>query len=406
MCSRVTVWRHQRDEVERIRTCRTLTCSECTPSHTVPAADFDDHRRMVLEREYQQTAINRPGVLRGDHDFSSVVDGDEEEEGEEEDPESMEFVESLRNFVYEDLDDDFEVDLSNTEGMHNPCIYCKYANIVGQYDDKVDFFIQLNKWFQQSGVARAQYTSLRNLLRFCLHIDLPSLRRRESHLRSITTICPQFIDCCPSGCMAYTGSHAKLAACTHCNTPRYQEHIHIGQKLKARQHFLYIPIVPRLKIQYSNGKRSHVLKTYRKALMDSYKHGQLRDFWDGDLFRTYHHAKLGLFKQPTDVGLQLSLDGVQLVRKKTHSVTPVILLNQNLPPSERVWIQNILLSTLIPGPREPIDLDSFLYPLVQEMKTLDRGVAGVEDGAVSLDHAGRIFTLHAWITTVTGTLFL
>jgi hypothetical protein len=97
----------------------------------VLAADFDDHWRIVLEREYQQTAINRLGVLRSDHDFSLVVNRDEEEEGEEEDPKSIEFVKLLRNFVYEDLDNDFEVNLSNTKGMHNPCIYCKYANIVG-----------------------------------------------------------------------------------------------------------------------------------------------------------------------------------------------------------------------------------------------------------------------------------
>lgn len=41
------------------------------------------------------------------------------------------------------------------------------------------------------------------------------------------------------------------------------------------------------------------------------------------------------------MGLQLSLDRFQLVQNRTHSVTLVILLNLNLPPSERVHSSNI-----------------------------------------------------------------
>ena len=198
--------------------------------------------------------------------------------------------------------------------------------------------------------------------------------------------------------MAYTGAHAEKRACDYCGAPRFREEL----KVNPYQQFLYIPLAKRLEIQFSNRDRSCLLKAYRTELLKSYTEGQYRDIWDGRLFHEYHRQKLGLFKNPTDVGLQLSLDGVQMVRKKTHSVTPVILLNLNLPPEERVQIQNILISTLIPGPAEPKDLDSFLYPLVQEMHILGDGIDGVVDGEFGVGTAGHIFRLRAWITTVTG----
>jgi hypothetical protein len=56
-----------------------------------------------------------------------------------------------------------------------------------------------------------------------------------------------------------------------------------------------------------------------------------------------------------------------------HEITPVILINLNLPPKERYKKVNILASTIIPGPKKPKELDSFLRPLVEELKRLDDG---------------------------------
>jgi hypothetical protein len=92
----------------------------------------------------------------------------------------------------------------------------------------------------------------------------------------------------------------------------------------------------------------------------------------------------------------MSLDGMQLTNMRHHEVTPVIFMNLNLPPEERYLVKNILAGLVIPGPKKPHDLDTFLRPLVDELLDLDKGVYAW-DG-----YSKTPFQLKAWVTMVTG----
>src|SRR5438045_8177915 len=70
----------------------------------------------------------------------------------------------------------------------------------------------------------------------------------------------------------------------------------------------------------------------------------------------------------------MSLNGVQVTNMHHHEVTPVILINLNLPPEECYKVVNILASMIISGPKKPKNLDLFLWPLVDELKQLDYGI--------------------------------
>jgi hypothetical protein len=167
---------------------------------------------------------------------------------------------------------------------------------------------------------------------------------------------------------------------------------------QARKRFAYIPLIDRLRIQYQNPARSKILGSYRQSLSQPPQEGQgkLCDFFDGELFRSFHVGELGLFNDPRDVALHMSLDGVQITNMKHHEVTPIIFINLNLPPEERYQVKNILAGLLIPGPKKPMDLDTFLQPLVDELLELDKGVPAF-DG-----YTGARFLLRAWVTMVTG----
>src|SRR5213595_1598013 len=71
-----------------------------------------------------------------------------------------------------------------------------------------------------------------------------------------------------------------------------------------------------------------------------------------------------------------------------------MLINMNLPPNERVKLENILLCSFTPGPQELKILDSFLYPLLQEFLLLEKGVK-IWDG-----FRGMRFQLYAHICVI------
>jgi hypothetical protein len=159
---------------------------------------------------------------------------------------------------------------------------------------------------------------------------------------------------------------------------------------------MYMPLTDRLKLQYRNASRARVLSTYRHGFTKEDSQGKSRDVFDGDLYHQFHREELGLFRDRRDVALHMTLDGVQVVKVGHHEATPVVLINLNLPPEDRYKVENILASTIIPGPHKPKDLDSFLQPLVEELKDLDRGVQAYDA------NTGCTFNLKAWITMVTG----
>jgi len=84
--------------------------------------------------------------------------------------------------------------------------------------------------------------------------------------------------------------------------------------------------------------------------------------------RCYHYQSLAdnnILQGDGDVGLQLSIDGTNILKERSiHSVTPILLLLLNLPLEERVIRENFILSMIIPGPKEPNDCNTFLQPLL------------------------------------------
>ena len=48
-----------------------------------------------------------------------------------------------------------------------------------------------------------------------------------------------------------------------------------------------------------------------------------------------------------------------------------MFINANLVPSERVKKENLLISLIIPGPNQPKHFNSFLRPVIDELKLLE-----------------------------------
>ena len=48
-----------------------------------------------------------------------------------------------------------------------------------------------------------------------------------------------------------------------------------------------------------------------------------------------------------------------------------MFINANLPSSERVKKKNLLISAIILGPNQPKNFNSFLRPIINELKMLE-----------------------------------
>jgi hypothetical protein len=73
-----------------------------------------------------------------------------------------------------------------------------------------------------------------------------------------------------------------------------------------------------------------------------------------------------------------------------------VLFNYNLPPGICFHQENVLCIGVIPGPSKPLDFDSFLWPLIQELLELELGVLAFDASTQ------RQIQLHAHLLVVFG----
>ena len=253
--------------------------------------------------------------------------------------------------------------------------------------------IYLLQWKNASRTPDRWYRILLRLGSFRIEpMSADQVRRQVERLVTFKAIA---IDCCLRSCMLFFGNDSHWELCKYCGLPRYKM-VRIKGKLVRRpvKVFNYIPLIPRLQLQYADRERAQVLQTYHQTTEEIGPSGLLRDFWDANHYRKL--SREGLFDDSRDLALQLSTDGVAIVRQKNFSVWPVILLNYNLPPKERVKTRTILLLGVVPGPHHPKDMDSFLEPLLQEMALLRNGITSFDGYTL------QNFQLKAHIVSVSG----
>lgn len=227
------------------------------------------------------------------------------------------------------------------------------------------------------------------------HID--TWKKIQSRVAELSGIQPELYDCCPNSCLCYVGPHATLNTCPHCQEGRYRPS---GQ---PRSRFLYIPFTPRLKALQSN-KPSALLMEHR-AKGHQPKDGIISDVMDSQNYQQLlsEHVRIGdkvlahkYFDDHRDIALGLSTDGFAPHRRRKKTAWPLILFNYNLPPEIRFHLQHILPLGVIPGPKKPVDFDSFLWPAIQEFLRLAVGVHAFD--ALT----DEFFALRAYLILVFG----
>ena len=134
---------------------------------------------------------------------------------------------------------------------------------------------------------------------------------------------------------------------------------------------VYFSIQDRFIIQYKDPTRAKQLR-YRSEYIA--REGYNIDGVIGDVFDSVQYKNLlrrGYFQDDRDIALLGSIDGFQLFRQKCDDCWLVLFINANLPPDERVKKENLLVTSIIPGPKAPKDFNSFMKPIVKELCLLE-----------------------------------
>lgn len=250
---------------------------------------------------------------------------------------------------------------------------------------------------QDGGITTEALSKFTNLVRALMASpsDQPTdYRVTRNRLANRTNIHHIRYDVCIRNCFCYAAD-PEADTCPHCDTPRSPA------DFRDRVTYDHIPIIPRLRLRYSDAEFAETVMKYRASVMKLYKDTLetkktkvTTDFWTGQLHAEQLEA--GKFDQATDMGFAFFTDGVQIFKSRvSFTVWPLALINLSLPPEVRFLDENIMIIGILPGPKGPDNLNSFLIPLYDELDALEMGVEKVYNGFTK-----SYFTLRAYICLI------
>ncbi|GJR91163.1 uncharacterized protein Tco_0215174, partial [Tanacetum coccineum] len=158
--------------------------------------------------------------------------------------------------------------------------------------------------------------------------------------------------------------------CLVCGESRWKNKNTKGKKVPKKV-LRYFPLTPRLRRMYNS---RHIAKYMTWHATGKCKEdGKMCHPVDGKTWKDFDQNHKQFALEPRNVRLGLAADGFNPFGNLSqgYSMWPVILTTYNLPPWLCMKESNLMLSMLIPGPKSPgKDIDVFLRPLIEELKTL------------------------------------
>jgi len=224
-------------------------------------------------------------------------------------------------------------------------------------------------------------------------MQISSLYVISHRLAILSGITPQWYDCCVNSCVAYIDGYEDLEQCPECSQPRW-----ISGSQRPRRMFCYIPLIPRLQKFFTNTKsRQEILYRHNYKPMAN----GISDVFDGQHYKNLCNTWVTVdgnqlshkfFSDKWDIAFSTCFDSYLLYKRRRGgpSAMPILIQILNLPPEIRTHLSHLVCLGVIPGPKAPKQIRTFLYPLEDECAKLARGVS-------TQDFVKRItFDLHAY----------
>ncbi|XP_074327759.1 uncharacterized protein LOC141665675 [Apium graveolens] len=324
------------------------------------------------------------------------------------------------------LGDEFEAMMQNVYGTGNDT--GEHGVRKGMNADARKFYRLVNEGRQPLYPESKNFTRLSFIVRFyqlkCIHgfseaafsdlfdlineafpnINVPSSFNSAKVMIKDLGLDYQKIHAYQNDCMLFWAENEGLDIRKKCKTSRWKvvedkngPNMDIS---KSKEHKVpakvlrYFPLKPRLQRMFLSSDYSNSMTWHALARK---KDGKFRHPADGKGWKSLDTKYPEFGAEMRNVRLGLAADGFNPYQSMniSHSTWPVVLVNYNLPPWLIMKPENLILSTLIPGPIYPgNEIDVYMQPLIKELKELWE--VGIETYDVRVDNTFRLHVGFLW----------
>jgi hypothetical protein len=225
---------------------------------------------------------------------------------------------------------------------------------------------------------------------------LPKIDSLHSCIMFLSGFKPKIYQCCINSCVCYVGPHVGLTQWLFCQEDQYKPD---GQ---PRHIFTYIPLIPQLIAFLANAKFASSMCYHHEH---HHQPGKATNVFNLEHYHNLQgqHIKVNrkslnhkYFEDARNIALGLLTNSFAPFKNCKNTAWPLIIFLYNLPPEIQFHMSNILSLGIVPGPKKPKDVDSFLWPLIQELLWLAHGVC-----AFNIIKS-ELFTLQAFLILFFG----
>jgi Transposase family tnp2 len=241
-------------------------------------------------------------------------------------------------------------------------------------------------------------TNCKAIQRYEPGIDLPSYYKIKRLVADVTGVESVMHHMCINSCLAYTGPFHDLDACPVCSEPRYDQfrlQTSSGKDKIPRKEFHTIPIGPQLQALYRSPESAsiaHYLRNERYRIIADLEQTDCLDEYSDvlhgtDLIAAFQDGRI----DEDAIVLMFSIDGAQLYAMKASACWIYIWVLLNLSPTERYKKNRVFVGGFIPGPNNPKNIDSFLFPGLQHLVALQKEGLRIWDAALQRELESKVF---------------
>ncbi|XP_063948725.1 uncharacterized protein LOC108203454 [Daucus carota subsp. sativus] len=246
---------------------------------------------------------------------------------------------------------------------------------------RLSFIVRLYQLKCVHGMTESAVSDLLKLIKDVFPNNIPSTFKGAKTMIKDLGLNYEKIHACKNDCMLFWAENEKLDVCKKCGASRWKEvedkkngvesnKVVKGHKIPLKV-MRYFPLKKRLQRMFLSSEMSKLMTWHALARK---KDGRiLRHPADGQGWKSMDNKYPNFAGDFRNVRLGLAADGFNPYRTMSisHSTWPVVLVNYNLPPWLIMKPENLILSTIIPGPTQPgNDIDIYLQPLIAELKEL------------------------------------